>query len=304
MRVIFFGMEGVFSRAPLTHLLRVGIDVAAVVVPAMAAARGRPLDLQPLPAPRARVDIPLFGPAPEPTIVGIAWQASIPVFEVDRLKSGATATALASLQPDAIVVACFPRLLPPALLNLPRLGAFNVHPSLLPAYRGPEPLFWLFHDGLERAGVTIHGLDAGADSGPIAAQAAVTLPDGLRYGDAQQSLSEVGGHLLVQVLRDASADTLHLQPQSHDQATLAPVPTDADFVIAGDWTARRAYNFMRGLAGWGTPFILQTDAGDLVASDALGYQQGVRLDGVSQQLSDTAQVQLSDGILSVVVAPH
>lgn len=260
MRIVFFGMQGVFSRAPLWHLLQANMDVVAVVVPALIRGQGG-VDLRPLTPPRTHIDIPLAAPSAEPTIIGLAWQRGIPVFEVSRLKSQATCEALAALAPDALAVACFPRLLPPGLLAVPRLGGYNVHPSLLPAYRGPEPLFWVFHDGLEHAGVTVHHLDTGADSGDIAAQQAVALPDGIGYGEAQRRLSDVGGRLLVQVLADAQAAQLTLRPQPAAAASMAPMPTAADFHIDAGWTVRRADNFMRGLAEWGQSFTVETDDG-------------------------------------------
>lgn len=292
MRIAFFGMEGVFSRAPLWHLLQANVDVAAVIVPAMLpTSHGG--DLRPLAPPRVRIDVPLLAPSAEPTIVGLAWQRGIPVFEVSRLKSQATREALAALAPEALAVACFPRLLPADLLAVPRLGGYNVHPSLLPAYRGPEPLFWVFHAGLERAGVTVHQLDAGADTGDIAAQHSVALPDGIGYSDAQRRLSDVGGRLLVQVLADAQAGRLTCQPQPAMAAPAAPMPTDDDFRIDAGWTVRRAFNFMRGLAEWGQSFTIETNGGPLLAA-------GVADDGVAD--APTASVALADGRLRVRLA--
>lgn len=292
MRIVFFGMEGVFSRAPLLHLVEAGIDLAAVVVPALGHWQGG-IDLRPLAPPRARIDVPLLAPVSEPTIVGLAWQRGLPVFEVSRLKSRATRDALASLQPDALVVACFPRLLPPGLLVVPRLGGYNVHPSRLPAYRGPEPLFWVFHDGLEHAGVTVHRLDAGADTGDIAAQQTLDLPDGIGYGAAQRRLSDVGGQLLVQTLVEADAGRLALQPQPASPAPSAPAPAVDDFRIDTTWTVRRASNFMRGLAEWGQPFTVETDDGAGLPVEAVADADAD---------ADTITITLADGRLTVRVA--
>lgn len=292
MRIAFFGMEGVFSRAPLWHLLQADMDVAAVIVPAVARWQGG-VDLRPLAPPRARIDVPLLGPTAEPTIVGLAWQRGIPVFEVSRLKSQVTREALAALSPDALAVACFPRLLPADLLAVPRLGGYNVHPSLLPAYRGPEPLFWVFHDGLERAGVTVHHMDAGADTGDIAAQQSVTLPDGIGYSDAQRGLADVGGRLLVQVLADAQAGRLTSQPQPAGPGPTAPMPTVDDFRIDAGWTVRRAFNFMRGLTEWGQPFIVETADGDVAVADVVAD---------SAADAPTVMVTLADGRLRVRLA--
>jgi methionyl-tRNA formyltransferase len=197
-------------------------------------------------------------PAVERHIIGLAWEVGIPVLEVGRLKRPETLTALGALKPDAIVVACFPRLLPQAILDLAPQRAFNIHPSLLPQYRGPEPLFWVFHDGLEHAGVTVHLMDAGADTGAIAAQQAVALPDSISYAAAERACSEVGARLLLDVLRATRDSRLTPQPQNPADASPAPVPTVDDFIITPDWSPRRASNFIRGMADWGQPIVIKS----------------------------------------------
>src|SRR5438067_10696883 len=198
LRVLFFGMEGRFSRAPLAALLVAELEVCAVVVPRPAGVAGDGAPLRVLPPPERRPrELPLATAASEPTIVGLAWAHGVPVLEVGRLAHPETLTALHDLRPDVLCVACFPRLLPRELLDLARHGGLNVHPSLLPAYRGPAPLFWVFHghtshspsastslpvrsastdarpgahlwlpnEGLGNAGVTVHVLDERADTG-------------------------------------------------------------------------------------------------------------------------------------------
>lgn len=264
MRILFFGMEGVFSLAPLAALLQSEFTVCGVIVPRLNLASGFPAanstaNARPLrPPPRQISDLPMLMPAVERTIIGLAWEASIPVFEVGRLKATDTVTALSALQPDAIVVACFPRLLPRPILDLAAHGAFNIHPSLLPQYRGPEPLFWVFHDGLEYAGVTVHLMDTSADTGAIAAQQAVTLPDGISYADAERICSTVGATLLLDVLRATRDRQLIPIPQNSAAATPAPIPTADDFIIRPDWSPRRASNFRRGLAEWGHPILFKS----------------------------------------------
>ena len=302
MRSLFFGMEGVFSRPPLLQLLDSELTVCGVVVPAPAgrAGRGAP-SIRRLASPRRLAsDLPLLMTPPEKTVVGLAWDAGVPVFEVRRLKRAETLAELAALQPDALAVACFPRLLPPALLALAPGGAFNVHPSRLPQYRGPEPLFWTFHDGLDRAGVTVHRMDAGADTGPIAAQAPVHLPDGIGYAAAQRRCAEVGGHLLLNVLRAGRDARLALQPQDEAQASSAPVPGPDDFVITPQWSARRAYNFARGVAEWGQPIVFDTGDGQVVVQEAVAYRLNEQVDPLAETPRDAANLvplRCADGVL-------
>src|SRR5256714_7281591 len=138
-------MEGRFSRAPLAALLAAECTVGAVVVlrPTGVAGDGAPLRVLLPPRRRPRA-LPLVAARSEPTIVGLAWAHGVPVLEAGRLAHPQTLAALHDLRPDVLCVACFPRLLPPELLDLARHGGLHVHPSLLPAYRGPAPLFWVF----------------------------------------------------------------------------------------------------------------------------------------------------------------
>ena len=103
--------------------------------------------------------MPLLATQSDQNIVALATERNIPVWEVGDLRASATRETLAGYAPDALCVACFARKLPASLLALPRLGALNVHPSLLPDNRGPDPLFWTFWRGDEATGVTIHLMD-------------------------------------------------------------------------------------------------------------------------------------------------
>ena len=107
---------------------------------------------------------------------------------------------LATIAPDLVVVACFPWRLPEWLLALPRHGCLNVHPSLLPDGRGPDPVFWAFRWGLRETGVTIHRVDAGFDTGPIVAQRRLAIPPDATIPSLERDLAEAGAALLLDAL--------------------------------------------------------------------------------------------------------
>src|SRR4051794_33572606 len=174
MRILFLGMAGATSAAVLSALLAAGAEIAGVVLPAGRLARATQ------PEPIASIAPPLIPLAsPSPTIADLARARGIPAFELRRAAEPAALRALAQLRPDLGCVACFPLRLPPELLALPPLGFLNMHPSLLPRHRGPDPLFWTLRDGGERAGVTIHYMDERFDTGDVALQAPLALPDGI-----------------------------------------------------------------------------------------------------------------------------
>ncbi len=294
-RIVYLGMTGLFSMPPLEALLKSGHDVAGVVVPAAGWSDKQRRDISELkPAPTFG-SLPIVNPYLSRTIKELAWEHSLPVFEILRLNSPATLDVLAALRPDVGCVACFSRRLPLPLLELPRYGFLNVHPSLLPAYRGPAPLFWALHDGAE-TGVTVHAMNAGMDTGDILAQRPVQLPDGSDADQADRMLASVGGELLVDVLQRLQCGPLLRQPQP-EIGTPAPWPHDSDFEISAAWSVRRAYNFMCATAEWGRPYLIQIGAQRLLLGSALAFSVDDQLAVPFQLKGDVVRIQLADGVL-------
>ncbi|HVC83004.1 MAG TPA: formyltransferase family protein [Chloroflexota bacterium] len=295
-RVVFLGMDGRFSAPPLLALLGSEFSVAGVVVPRPVGVAAAPVARFLPPPPRPRRALVVSSEAPSAGATALAWAAGVPVLEVATLSHPAARTALAGMRPDILCVACFPSRVPQTILNQAPLGGVNLHPSLLPAYRGPEPLFWLFHDGLERAGVTVHRMSSQIDRGPIVAQEAVSLPDGLSYQAAEDRCAEEGGRLLLAALRWIATDPEAGQPQQGIGSS-APLPRESDFHLTPDWPARRAFNFLRGMVDWGEPLILAAQGrhyriARARAFDELGTQSElIRWEGRE------ARVRCSPGIL-------
>jgi methionyl-tRNA formyltransferase len=295
--VVFFGMEGLFSRAPLAALLaEERVRVNAIIVP-------RPMN-KPAEsdarfiAPPARLvtEIPIIQNAIEPNIIRMAWDAGIPVLEVATLSHPHTRAMIANLQPDVICVACFPKLLPRAIFQIAKRAALNLHPAMLPAYRGPSPLFWIFHDGLEHAGITLHLLDTRADRGEIVSQTRVALPDGIAYSDAERICAERGARLLIDAIR---ADTFARTPQSDGVFPTAPAPRDDDFILTRDWSARRAFNFIRGIAEWNRAITFKLASEQWVVRDAIAFDESEILDAPIKQIGAHWKIQCSPGTLTI-----
>ena len=104
------------------------------------------------------------------------------------------------LAPDLVVVAAFGRIVPAALLNVPKHGFVNVHPSLLPKYRGPSPVVTAILDGIEETGVSLMLLDEGIDSGPVLAQQQTPIGPDEMADTLTTRLFEMGGTLLTETL--------------------------------------------------------------------------------------------------------
>lgn len=282
--LLFFGVHGPFSLAPLQALLAAGAGIAAVVIPAGA---GQPAQIERL-APQPR----LLQPA---SIVHLAWQAGAPVYAVRRFGPEALAQ-LSAGAPAVACVACWPWRLPPSLLALPRYGFLNVHPSLLPAYGGPHPLFWVLRDGLRESGVTVHWMDEALDQGDIALQAPLPLPEGVGAAVLDLAAGELGGTLLVTVLEQLATGNVMRRPQPPGGSyQLAPRP--ADFALDPSWPARRAYNFMRGTAHWGQPYPLSLDGETLYLRRALGYDAAAGLPAPLLRDGALLRLQFTPGVL-------
>ncbi|MCB9433250.1 MAG: hypothetical protein H6668_14840 [Ardenticatenaceae bacterium] len=205
-RLLYFGMLGTFSRPPLAALLISPlVEVVGIVIPQPRLAPSQPaIELLP---PALLTQSLLLTPTVQQDIRYLGWQRNIPVFALRQPRDPAVVPLLAQLAPDVGFAACFSRRIPNELLALPRHGFFNLHPSLLPAYRGPEPLFWLLRDGAQ-PGVTVHLMTEELDKGDVVAQTAVSLPDGSSSDEAEWHCASVGADLLLQTLAHLQNGTL------------------------------------------------------------------------------------------------
>jgi methionyl-tRNA formyltransferase len=228
--VIFFGTPA-FAVPSLDALIRSGHQVAAVVSqPDRRKGRGQHL-------------------VPTPTKV-VAQAAGIPVIQPTRIKDEAFLQQIRDLKPDLGVVVAFGRILPDALLAIPRLGMINVHASVLPRYRGAAPIQRAVMAGDAETGVTIMRVETELDAGPTFAVATVPIPLDATSGQVETTLADLGAALLLPVVDDLAAGRAVETPQDHTRATLAPKITKDEGGI--DWTqpATVVHNRVRGLQPW------------------------------------------------------
>lgn len=200
-------------------------------------------------------------PQPPPTKVA-ALARGIPVAQPTKLRSGDFPELLASLKPDLIVVTAYGRILPQAILDLPRLGCVNVHASLLPRWRGAAPIQWAVAAGDEASGVCLMQMDVGLDTGAVLARSTTPLAADESGQSLHDRLSLVGATLLAESLPALLAGDLVPSPQNHDEATLAPILTrehgQLDFARPAAELERRVRAFDPWPGAW---FHLETSAG-------------------------------------------
>lgn len=249
MRLLFFGTYSAFSSAALQTLLAANHTPVGVVLPQ------RP----PAALPEDFTSLPLIEPATPPNLAELARAHGLSLhFWRDDLPPA-----------DLIVVACFPHRLPPRLLDHPTHAALNLHPSWLPFYRGPVPVFWQLRAGLTELGVTVHHMDRNFDTGDIAAQQTVPLPPGLTGPEIDALLASHGAHLLVSLLHPSPLPRLPQPPNGTYQSW----PQTSDWEVPLIWPVRHAFNFMRGVAEWGYPFFVHTPQRTYQLATAHHYEE-------------------------------
>jgi len=185
-----------------------------------------------------------------PPVKQLAEKAGIRVFQPAKLKEPATQEFLSRYRPDAIVVVAYGRMIPPWMIDLPRLGCINLHASLLPKYRGAAPIQWALIRGERVTGVTTMKIDPGMDTGAIL----LMREEDIREEDTAETLatrlSVLGADLMVETLRGLERGDITPRPQDHSQATLAPMLKKEHGRIDWSLTAQEIAWRVRGLYPW------------------------------------------------------
>jgi len=187
-----------------------------------------------------------------PTPVGdLAERRGLPVYKFPSLKKDDRGLqVLRELVPDIIVVVAYGRLLPKAILDLPPLGCINLHPSLLPRYRGPSPIPAALLAGDETTGVTTMLLDEGMDTGPILLQEKVSILPEDNAESLSERLADLGASLMARTLRGLEAGTLRPKPQDDACATVSKLLDKEDGNISWQEPARIIHNKIRAFTPW------------------------------------------------------
>ncbi len=185
---------------------------------------------------------------PEPTPVKKTAQSlELCVLEVEDLTSPDFERALRTVQPDVMVVVAF-RILPKEIFTIPTKGAFNLHASLLPKYRGAAPINWAIMSGETETGVTTFFLQEKVDTGNMILQKSLAIQPNEVATELATRLSELGAEAVVETLHLIKTNSVQLIQQDNSLATKAPKLTKENTRI--DWTksAREVLNFIRGLS--------------------------------------------------------
>ena len=173
----------------------------------------------------------------------LASLAGLPLRQPERI--GAVASDISDH--DALVVAAYGQILRPGTLYAARLGAYNVHASLLPRYRGAAPIERAIMNGETETGVTIMKMDEGLDTGPTALQRPIPIPPDMTGGELTEALAELGAKAIVERMSKLGENRLTFTEQDSEHATYAPKLEDEERVIRWGEGVRRVHNLIRAL---------------------------------------------------------
>ncbi len=181
--------------------------------------------------------------APTP-VAELARSAGVPLLQPGRIGEAAEEIS----RHDALVVAAYGQILRPDTLHAAALGAYNVHASLLPRYRGAAPVERAIMNGERETGVTIMRMDEGLDTGPMALRRPVEITPEMTGGELTALLASVGAEAAVEGMTSLEASSLTLTEQDSLYATYAAKVSDEDREIAWDRDAREVHDLVRALA--------------------------------------------------------
>lgn len=230
LKIIYMGTPE-FAVPPLRAMAEAGYNVVLTVTqPDKARDRGK--KVQPTPVKEA------------------ALQYGIEVAQPEKIKNNEEfLTQLRNLSPDIIIVAAYGKILPPALLEIPRLGCVNIHASLLPRFRGAAPIQRSIIEGDEETGVTLMYMEEGLDTGDMIAKSAT--PIGRKDADElHDELSQMGADLLMEYLPKIAAGDIAPEKQDDSLSCYAPMLTKEEGRADFSHSAQRVERLVRGMGSW------------------------------------------------------
>lgn len=228
MRILFMGTPDI-ARESLDNLYNEGFEICGVVTaPDKPAGRGMKI---------------ISSPVKE-----YAIKKNLKIFQPEKIvNNNEFKDEIRQLSPDLVCVVAYGVILPKSFLKIPPLGCINLHPSMLPNYRGPAPIQWAILNGDNKTGVTIMYLNEKMDAGDIIKQQEVEIEENETTGELWDKLSKIGSNLLVETVKNIDSGKIERTPQP-EEFTLAPMLNKEMAKI--NWNEKNCYeikNLVRGL---------------------------------------------------------
>ncbi|MCL2713777.1 MAG: methionyl-tRNA formyltransferase [Alphaproteobacteria bacterium] len=279
LRLIFMGTPD-FAVPTLAELQRRGHEVAAVYTRAARPA-GRHLRLQPTPVEQA------------------ARARSLKVITPATLKTGEALAEFDSHGADAAVVVAYGMILPQAALDVPRLGCFNLHASLLPRWRGAAPINRAIMAGDTESGVMVMKMDAGLDTGAVAAADRLPLSDRMTAADLHDLLAERGAALMGATIDALEHGMLQLTPQPKEGVSYAAKIDKAEARIDWNQQAQQVLRHIHGLSPFPGAWS-QLNAGETMRIKILRCEPAPGQGGPGEVLDDALAVACGQGAIRIL----
>lgn len=273
-RIIFLGTPD-FAVASLRALVDAGLNVVAVVtMPDKPAGRGLKLQASPVKV--------------------YAESQAIPVLQPERLKNPDFLQTLAAFKADVQVVVAF-RMLPELVWNMPPLGTFNLHASLLPEYRGAAPINWAIVNGEHETGVTTFKLKHEIDTGDVVYREKLPIGANTTAGELHDELMALGAQLIVKTITDVLADKVVFLPQLTANAGLKAAPKIFREHCRINWTnsGEEIHNLIRGMSPYPAAFTMLETA-------VLKIYKGKYV--VRRHFESAGQMRIEDGQMQIATA--
>ena len=276
MKIIFFG-SGAFGLPSLEALIQAKENLV-VVITAPDKPKGRGLKLKQSPIKEKAISY------------------NLPVLQPEDTKEPHFRETLSSLNPDLGILIAFGSILNREIIALPKMGIINLHPSLLPEYRGSAPIPRAIIKGEEETGNSIIKINEGIDSGEIIIQERVKIKPEDTAGSLSERMASEGASLLLKAICILKEGRVELKTQDEKKATFAPKLKKSDGLIAWDKEANEIYNLVRGLSPWPSAYTFlegkslkiweteirerQGKPGEIIKADENGVLVGCKKDSL------------------------
>ncbi len=228
-KIVFLGTPE-FSIPPLKALLNTEQVVAVFTQPDRPKGRGQKISASP--------------------IRQFADQYQIPCFQPEKIQGKETVEKIKSLDPDLIVVVAYGLFIPSQILSIPKHKTLNIHPSLLPQYRGAAPMQWSLINGDTKTGVTILYVTPEMDAGDMLLQKEIIIDPNDTFETLHDRLSNLGASLLIETILGLKNNSITPVRQDPSQVTLAPKLTKEMGKIQWNKSAKEIFNLIRGANPW------------------------------------------------------
>src|SRR6266566_2670185 len=279
--LIFMGTPD-FAVPTLLELVAHGHEIVAVYTRAPKPGGRRGLQLQPTPIEQE------------------ARRLGIPVLTPKTLKTPEALEEFRSHGADAAVVVAYGMILPQAILDVPPLGCFNLHASLLPRWRGAAPINRAIMAGDAETGVMVMKMDIGLDTGPVALAERIAIPDRMTASDLHDELSRLGAGLMVRAMAALERGSLQLTKQPGDGVTYAAKIDKTEARI--DWTrpAREVLRHIHGLSPFPGAWCEIAGEGEPARLKILRCELAVGSGEPGAVLDDRLTIACGDGAIRII----